>query len=177
MRPLAAIVLAVALLTTACSAGRAGPSPAASPTGDPELWRRDADEPYPFTTPIPPLTDTPIDGTYERSLTPTQSTGPAIPCRRCAPYRRDRGLAVLELRAGRFLLVQEASAFRAGGHYLVEGDRVVLFNDPTCSDVRGVYRWSLSAGQLSLEVVDDPCAYDDLRARYFSIAPWESRAA
>lgn len=173
MRPPPFVVVALVVLA-ACSTGAADPSPAGSPTGDPELWRRVAEEPYPFVTPIPPLAATPVDGTYERNLTAAQGAGPAIPCRRCAPYRLDRGLAVLELDRGRYLLVQEASAFRSGGHYLVDGDRIVLFNDPNCSDVRGEYRWRLSSGRLALEPVEDPCAYDLLRARYFSAAPWEA---
>lgn len=177
MRTPAAVLVALALLAAACSSGRADPSPAASPTGDPGLWRTQPEEPYPFVTPIPPMAATPIDGTYQRDLTADQGGGPPIPCRRCAPYRLDRGLAVLELEAGRYRLVQEASAFRSGGHYLVDGDRIVLFNDPNCSDVRGRYRWSLSSGRLSLEVLDDPCAYDLLRARYFSAAPWEAGSA
>jgi hypothetical protein len=164
---LAALVAAVVL--GACSGG-APASPSASPTGDPDRWRSDPNEPYPFTTPIPPRRSTPIDGTYRRDY--EQGARP-IPCRRCAPYRLDRGVAGLELRAGRYRLVHEASAFSASGHYVIDGDRFVLFNDPNCPQTRGVYRWRIEAGALSLQAVEDDCAFDLLRARYLSAAPWE----
>jgi hypothetical protein len=35
-----------------------------------------------------------------------------------------------------------------------------------------MYRWALEGGSLSLEVVEDDCAFDLLRARYLSAAPW-----
>jgi hypothetical protein len=166
-----ALTAVTALLLAACSGG----SPEAvrqSPTGDPELWRTDPNEPYPFTTPVPPRVPTPVDGTYIRTY--EAGTKP-IPCRRCAPYRLDRGVADLELRAGRYRLVHEANAFTASGHFVIRGDRFELFNDPTCPEVRGVYRWRVDGGALHLQAVRDHCAFDLLRARYLSAAPWEPR--
>jgi hypothetical protein len=169
----AAALLAV-LSVAGCSADRQAPTgTAASPTGDTDRWRSDPDEPYPFVTPIPPDTPTPVDGRYVRTLTAAGGAPRAIPCRRCAPYRLVRGRAVITFEGGRFHLVHQAANFRASAHYLVEGDRLILFNDPNCSHVRGIYRWSLDGGNLSLEVVEDDCAFDLLRARYLSAAPWE----
>ena len=170
MRSLAPLALAGLL---ACSTGSPSPqpSPAASPTGDPELWRTDPSEPFAFVTPVPPLRPTAIDGTYHRDFTPG---GKPIPCRRCAPYRLDRGLATLELLGGRFQVLHEGNAFRTQGHYLVAAQRLTLFNDPVCPETRGVYRWDLQGQFLSLEEVDDPCPFDILRARYLTTAPWEA---
>jgi hypothetical protein len=169
MKPVIPVVLAVSLLT-ACSGEPAGaPREAASPTGDPDRWRDAPEqEPYPFVTPIPPLAETGIDGVYTRSLPGSD----AIPCRRCAPYRLDSGPATLTLAEGRFTVEQPLSRFTSRGHYFVEGDRILLINDPNCAQTEGVYRWDLRARMLSLEVVEDDCSFDLLRARYFSAAPW-----
>src|SRR5919106_6075351 len=123
------IVLALAGLVTACSAGSpADPGSAPSPTGDPERWREaPGQEPYPFVTPIPPLAKTPVDGVYRRNY---PGGSDPIPCRRCAPYRLDRGEGVLTLQEGRFSVDQPASAFRSGGHFFVDGPRLILINDP-----------------------------------------------
>jgi hypothetical protein len=163
--------LVAAFLLGACSEGSPR-SVGESPTGDPELWRTDPNEPYPFTTPVPPRTPTPVDGTYVRTY--DAGTKP-IPCRRCAPYRLDRGVADLELRAGRYRLVHDANDFSASGHFVIRGDRFELFNDPTCPEIRGVYRWRVDGGALTLQAVQDDCAFDLLRARYLSAAPWEPR--
>jgi hypothetical protein len=163
----ALLAAGVTLVLTACSGGD-GPGEAA-PTGDPEAWRTDPAEPYPFTLPVPRREPTPVDGTYGRNH--RQGSDP-IPCARCAPYRLDRGQATLRLDAGRFEIEHPGSRFRSVGHYVVEGDRLVLFNDPNCPEVRGTYRWAANGDTLSLDAVDDPCAFDLLRARYFSASPW-----
>jgi hypothetical protein len=163
--------LAALLLATACSEeGTTVPRPQPSPTGDPELWRTDPEEPYAFVTPVPPLAPTPIDGTYHRDFTPGSEP---IPCRRCAPFRLDRGPSTLELAEGRFQLIHEGNDFRTQGHFLVHEERLILFNDPVCPETRGVYRWRLEGGLLALDQVDDPCPFDLLRARYLTAAPWE----
>jgi hypothetical protein len=164
-------VLMAGVLVAGCTGDGAAPGSAvASPTGDPQRWRSDPSEPYPFTTPIPPRRPTPVDGTYRRAY---ERGSEPIPCRRCAPYRLDQGVAVMTLEAGRYHLVHEASDFRASGHYVIDGDRLELFNDPTCSETRGTYRWAVREGDLILEAVEDACAFDLLRARYLSAAPWE----
>ncbi len=163
------LLAALAALLLAVSCGHGAPSPEASPTGDPGLWRTAREEPYPFTTPIPPRSATPVDGLYARDF--SEGSEP-IPCRRCAPYRLDRGAATLELREGRFRVVQEENLFSTEGHFVVDGDRLILFNDPVCPETRGVYAWTLEGSSLSLRVVDDLCPFDLLRARYLGAAPW-----
>jgi hypothetical protein len=166
------------LLVVSCSSSdRTGPSGGSSPTGDPDLWKEGSGEPYPYLKPIPPLAATSLDGAYARTLTLADGATEAIPCRRCAPYRFNTGRAVLEFREGRYSVDHPAAAFRSLGHYVVRGSRVELFNDPHCARVRGVYRWTLQGSTLTLEVIDDPCPYDDLRATYISAQPWSTAQA
>jgi hypothetical protein len=78
------------------------------------------------------------------------------------------------MREGRYRIEHPAASFRTVGHYLVDESTLTLFNDPNCPKTRGTYRWELVAGALTLEVVDDPCPFDLLRARYLVAAPWEA---
>ena len=162
-------VVALAVALVSCTAG--APETRPSPTGDPGAWRTEESEPYPFVTPVPLRTETPLDGLYGRDY--RQGSIP-IPCRRCAPYRLDRGPSTLELRAGRFYVRHEAADFSTRGHFLVEEGRLLLFNDPNCPTTTGVYAWTLEDGTLTLKALEDPCAFDLLRARYLSAAPWEA---
>ena len=165
---MAAATLGALMLVASCTSGT--PRGSAEPTGDPSAWRTDEREPYPFVTPIPSRSATPIDGLYRRNY--RQGPEP-IPCVRCAPFRLDRGESTLELRQGRYYVVHELTDFTTRGHYVVEGDRLELFNDPNCPETRGEYSWHLEGESLTLEALDDPCAFDLLRARYLSAAPWQ----
>lgn len=169
MRGPAALALAGLLLASSCTSE--APSEGAASTGDPAAWRTDEAEPYPFVTPIPPSAPTPLDGLYHRNY--LQGSEP-IPCRRCAPFRLDRGDATLEMRRGRYYVIHELADFTTRGHYVIQGDRLELFNDPNCPETRGEYTWALEGDSLTLEAIEDPCAFDLLRARYLSAAPWEA---
>jgi hypothetical protein len=169
MRGKAAVAVAALLLASACSSE--GPPPGARTTGDPSSWRTDEAEPYPFVTPVPARSPTPVDGLYHRDY---EHGSEPIPCRRCAPFRLDRGDSTLELREGRYYVIHELADFSTRGHYVVDGDRVELFNDPNCPETRGEYSWALDGDVLTLETIEDPCAFDLLRARYLSAAPWEA---
>jgi hypothetical protein len=148
------------------------PAPSAStPTAarQPD-WRSDPEEPYPFTTPLPPNEPTGVDGTYTREPT-DRYVGHRAPCRRCPPYPEDRGVSRLVLRNGRFLLHHTRPAYRALGHYEIRGDRIVLFNDVECSDVPGSYRWTLMEGELVLSDPQDPCGFGQ-RQKDLTALPW-----
>lgn len=137
-------------------------------------------QPYPYTTPTPPARPTAIDGIYARTLGPAEA-GPRGPCRRCPPYRLEIADSTLTLATGVFFIenqVEEGKAidWQSIGHYQVDGDTVVLFNDPNCPQTRGAYRWSLSGGILTLKVVEDECAFGGLRWRYLTAAPWAERS-
>lgn len=133
-------------------------------------------QPYPYTKPTPPVTPTAADGNYTRSVTEKEAGGLG-PCRRCPPYRLEVGMSTLSLQAGVFRItneVREAGAidWRSVGHYTVAGDEIVFFNDPNCPQTRGTYRWLVSGSELTLEVINDDCAFGGLRWRYLMAVPW-----
>lgn len=142
-------------------------------------------QPYPFATPAPPAVASPVDGIYSRRTTIEQAGGKPVFCQRCAPYRLSAGFSELVLDRGSFFVTFETiptespcpdcrkpPGFRSSGHFTVSEDEIVFFNDPNCTDVRGTYRWSLDEGALRLELVDDPCPFVHLRARYLTAGPW-----
>jgi hypothetical protein len=132
-------------------------------------------EPYDFD-PAPPLEETAIDGYYVRIVDLAEVGGPRlglpIHCRRCPVYRVDPGVETLLLHKGRFWIEHQMSGFRAYGHYEVVDDRVTVFNDPHCTQVRGEYRWGRSGHELSFDVVDDPCAFEGERANDLMFSTW-----
>lgn len=176
-RPVAIGSLLVVI--AACTASPA-PAPTASarsaPAGTTDAaaaipdWRVDPNEPFPFTTPAPPLDATAIDGVYTRVPTDPYR-GQRAPCRRCPPYPLDRGSSTLSMDAGRYEMVHELPRYRMIGHFTVSGDRLTLFNDAECTGVVGSYTWSLRGDSLVLEVLDDRCGFGQ-RAKDFTAVPW-----
>jgi hypothetical protein len=117
-----------------------------------------------------------VDGTYTRSVT-ERDAGGLGPCRRCPPYRLEIGKSTLSLQGGVFRITNEvrevgAIDWRSVGHYTVSGDEIVFFNDPNCPQTRGTYRWEVTGSLLSLEVIEDECAFGGLRWRYLMAVPW-----
>ncbi len=152
-------------------------SPGAERSEEVPLWLTSTAEPYPFTTPIPPLEPTAIDGDYRRRVTPRVAGGPSVPCRRCAPYRIETGTTILTLAEGRYRIEHHgpgpsSSQFRSSGHFSLDGDRITLFNDPECTRMEGVYTWEVSRQALTLTVVEDECPYSQLRQRFLQLTPW-----
>jgi hypothetical protein len=132
--------------------------------------------PYPYTRPGPPEVHTPLDGAYVRII-PLRQLGPpllALPlqCLRCIPFRITAGVATLILYRGRYFLHDHLSDFRALGFYEVHGQRVSFFDDPNCPTSSGVYRWARSGSKLELDVVKDPCPFDNLRANDLTMFRW-----
>ncbi|MBA3852007.1 MAG: hypothetical protein H0X59_06535 [Chloroflexi bacterium] len=129
-----------------------------TPRGAIPDWRVELDEPYPFGASPPPLTPTLIDGSYSRD--PTDLTGlTRIGCVRCQPYPLDRGASLLTLDAGRWRMQHEAPPYRARGHYLVSADVLTLLNDAECGSETGTYRWRIVDEELTLEALEDACAF------------------
>lgn len=159
---LVAVVVGVAVTPTSFRA-----APVSGPVPD---WRTTPEEPYPFIRPAPPLVATPVDGIYDRSPTETYP-GQRPTCVRCAPFPQDAGRSTLTLNSGRYYLSQVQPRYRSGGHFVISGTHLTLFNDPECGKVRGVYRWRLKDGQLELTALFDPCAFGQ-RARDLTDARW-----
>jgi hypothetical protein len=172
LAPLAAIVLIALVGGLAIHAPRINVALASGPIPD---WRTNPAEPYPFTTPVPPLVATVIDGSYDRPPTETFPGGKRPHCTRCQPYPPDGGRSVLTLDRGRYYLEQVTPAYRATGHYVVTGNHITLFNDPECSKVRGVYRWRVADGQLTLTTLFDLCGFGQ-RSRDLTDAVWTALA-
>jgi hypothetical protein len=167
-------VSAVAVVAmAACSPGSMPTATPAIPevAADVELWPRILQqEPYPYTTPLPPEKKTAVDGTYSK-MDPREGTRPF--CLRCMPYPAEGGLWLLQLDRGayRILSARSLSGWRSLGSYAVSGDQIVLFNDPHCMKDVGVYRWELEGGQLELQVIEDECALG-WRGITFTNYPW-----
>jgi hypothetical protein len=126
-------------------------------------------KPHPYTTPLPNPDQTPLDGTYAKY-------DPSYPqwwaCRRCAEYRPAGGVWRMRLDRGVMHIYYEVTGWRNLASYTVSGDRLYLFNDPICKEEIGEYAWKLVAGNLSLEVVDDPCSFQ-LRGQNLSGLGWK----
>jgi hypothetical protein len=166
------MLLAAAVLLASCLEA---PSPSPTPTSplvadEAPDWRTDPSEPYPFTTPLPAYAFTAIDGTYTRQPTDPY-TGDRTPCTRCPPYPLDRGSSELRLDRGRYQVLHSEPHYRGVGHYEIDGSLLILFNDPECADGRGIYSWFLSDDTLSLEAIDDDCAFGQ-RAADLGALPW-----
>ncbi|HSL11627.1 MAG TPA: hypothetical protein VLA82_09980, partial [Actinomycetota bacterium] len=133
-------------------------------------------EPYDYAKAAPPREPTRLDGTYMRIVSIEDAGGAehAIPihCLRCVPYSVDAGVQTLTFFEGRYFLEHQIDGFRALGHFVVDGDRIELFNDVNCSMVRGTYAWRVRGSELSLDVLDDPCPYEDERSNDMTLGPW-----
>lgn len=131
--------------------------------------------PYPFSRQTPPPEPTEIDGTYMivRSLGDLGGVE-SVPlnCFRCLPYDRDPGVTTMILFEGIYFVHHHMSGFRARGSFEIDGRRLLLFNDANCSSTTGVYTWRIRGDVLSLEVIDDPCAFEGERARDLATDRW-----
>ena len=175
--------VAEAPTATVAAGGQGEPAsgtPAATPAADgwPALLAR---QPFPYLLPLAKDEPTVLDGTYVKV---EPSRGEAVHCLRCPDYAREAGLWKLQLARGVFRIYYEGREWSSVGSFLVTRDRMskvedpdklLLFNDPNCTDVMGVYRWEKTEEGLRLEVVDDTCSYR-LRAANLSSLPWLSCA-
>jgi len=174
-------VLWLVLVMGACAAppGRqASPSgqarlPATNTLAPAERWAELLQHvPYPFARPLPPPEVTGIDGTYVK----VEASGQVHwPCRRCPDFKPEDGLWRVSFGRGVFHIYYPTGDWASTSSYAVSGDRLELFNDPSCIDVIGRYLWRLDRGQLVLTVEDDPCAIE-LRAWNLTNLPWHSCA-
>jgi hypothetical protein len=191
------VIAAAAFVLGRLSAPSASPSPDASATSspsDPPLTRvggitmvdpgmtlddlEPGGLPYPYVEPVPPEEPTPVDGAYLR-VQPLRGLGPAevalpMRCLRCIPFRVETGISTLILYRGRYFLNHQSSGFKTLGFYLVKGGRITFYDDPSCPESRGVYRWQRTDARLRLEVLRDPCPFDRLRAIDLTSMVWTS---
>jgi len=126
--------------------------------------------PFPYLIPLPEPKRTDLDGTYTKVVV---STSERVHCLRCPDYAPEGGLWKLSFDRGVFRIFHPESGWKSIATVIVAGDRMVLANDPTCIDEIGVYKWRLEKEQLTIEVIDDPCAIK-LRAMNLTRQPWMS---
>jgi len=178
-------ILVSTLLLAACLPTKAPPQistrtqpspPTTTPTWTPRPTERNRwpellqHTPVPWTTPLPPFEPTILDGTYIKD-------DPSEPqwwvCTRCADYALAGGIWRLKLERGIFRIYYTETAWRSLGSYTVEGDHLILFNDPYCQWDVGEYIWHLDDGQLRLAEVKDPCSTSfRLRAANLTKQEW-----
>lgn len=125
---------------------------------------------YPFTTPLPPAESSPIDGTYVK-FDPKVAT--PIPCRRCPDYMNEGGVWKLSFDKGTFRIYHVVTAWRGIGSFTVDGNELVVFNDPKCPDLIGRYTWRKVDDGLALNTIEDHCAAD-MRSHNFEQMVWQS---
>jgi hypothetical protein len=132
--------------------------------------------PYPFMSPTPTPAPTAVDGTYLRTVELSEVGGARIGlpfrCFRCPPYRIDAGVTTLIFARGAYYLHHHLSGFRTLGSYVLEGDRMTLFNDANCPQVPGVYAFEVTAHGIRLEAVEDECPYSGERADDLEFETW-----
>ncbi len=132
--------------------------------------------PYPFMSPTPSPVATPIDGTYLRTVDLDEVGGARIGlpyrCFRCPPYRIDAGVSTLIFTKGAYYLHHHLSGFRTMGSFVIDGDRLTLFNDPNCPQTPGVYSFERNAHGISLRAVRDGCPYTHERADDLEFRDW-----
>ncbi len=172
---LIAFAALVPLLLLACSTG---PAPSGgtglAEEGDgvlagTEPWKELLEgTPYPYTTALPAEADTALDGFYAK-FEPKEGT--PVPCKRCPDYLPEGGIWRLSFNKGAFKIRHDVTGWRSLGSFMVDGNRLYLFNDPTCPYTTGAYEWEREAGRLSLDLVEDNCAVDR-RARSFANLDW-----
>jgi hypothetical protein len=126
--------------------------------------------PFPHTAPLPPRSATVLDGLYTK-FDPKMT--PPVPCRRCPDYVPEGGIWKLNLDKGVFRIFHEFTGWRSIGSFTVDGNRIRLFNDPTCMEPTGIYTWALKEGYLCLRVIEDKCAIG-MRAKNLTQIPWKS---
>jgi hypothetical protein len=126
--------------------------------------------PFPYLIPLPEPKRTDLDGTYTKVVV---SASERIHCLRCPDYAPEGGLWKLNFDRGVFRVFHPESGWKSIATVIVAGDRMVLANDPTCIEEIGVYKWRLEKQQLTIDVIDDPCAIK-LRAMNLTRQPWMS---
>ncbi len=133
------------------------------------------ERPYPYLTPTPPPVASALDGTYIRVVSVEKAGGvPAgLPpyCLRCLPYRLTAGVSTLVFHKGEHYLNHQLSGFKSQGHFTVSGRRLTMFNEANCHEP-AVYSWRVTGNELTLELVDDPCPYANVRAEDLTSTAW-----
>lgn len=126
--------------------------------------------PYAYRKPLPAEIRSAVDGTFVKF---DPKPYPHVPCRRCPDYVPEGGIWKLQFDRGVMRIFYAETGWRSISSFELKGDRLLLFNDPHCTDTVGTYRWTLHEGQLTFELIEDPCAVH-MRGKNLTKQPWES---
>jgi hypothetical protein len=164
-------VLYASFPTGACGAESVPATPSGKKHSTSIIWAELLQKtPFPHTAPLPAKVQTALDGTYAK-FDPKKT--PPVACRRCPDYVPQGGIWKLNLDKGIFRIFHESTGWRSIGSFVIDQNRMQVFNDPCCIEVKGFYRWTLGQGDLKLQVVEDKCAIGQ-RAKNLIQIPWQS---
>ena len=127
-------------------------------------------QPFPYKRELPPPERTPLDGTYTK-MDPKHD--PQVPCRRCPDYAPEGGIWKIQFDKGVFRIIHLSSGWKSIASFALDGDRLLLFNDPVCHETTGIYAWKAAEGQIVFTAIEDECAIR-LRAINLTQQPWLS---
>lgn len=127
-------------------------------------------QPFPYKRDLPAPEKTPLDGTYTK-VDPKKD--PQVPCRRCPDYAPEGGIWKIQFDKGVFRIIHLSSGWKSIASFALEGDRLLLFNDPVCHETTGIYAWKAEGGQILFRAIEDECAIR-LRAMNLTKQPWLS---
>jgi hypothetical protein len=152
------------------------PTPLATPAGEWQALLQSA--PYPYSIPLPAPVSSPVDGPYVK-VEPEEEG--RVPCKRCPDYGIEGGIWKLYLDDSVFRILHVPTGWRSLGSFTSfydqnsaeQIDQLVLFNDPYCPGVVGLYNWRLDDGALHLDPLGDTCSMG-LRAANLANQPWLS---
>jgi len=113
--------------------------------------------PFPHEFPLPASVSSPLDGTYAKI---DQSPPQFWTCYRCADYRPMGGIWRLQFDKGVMRVFYQITNWKSIASFTVEGNRLKIFNDPFCPQEVGEYEWGLANGNLTLNAINDGCAFD-----------------
>jgi hypothetical protein len=183
LRPVACvmvIVFFVLILWTTALAGPAKQSPAQIPLASTPVCSEETPaekwsallqrQPFPYKRELPPPERTTLDGTYTK-VDPKKD--PQVPCRRCPDYAPEGGIWKIQFDKGVFRIIHLSSGWKSIASFTLEGDRLLLFNDPVCHETTGIYAWQAEGGQIVFRAIEDECAIR-LRAMNLTKQPWLS---
>jgi hypothetical protein len=142
---------------------------ACAPAAAADAWTAFQDStPFAYGTPLPKPVPGELDGVYVKL---DESRPQWWKCLRCADYRVAGGIWKLQFDHGIMRIYYDVTGWRSLASFKVQDDRLLLFNDPHCPESTAEYRWSVEAGQLELELVEDACAFD-LRGKNLTKQTW-----
>lgn len=170
---IAFIVLGIMMILVISCSNMSSESNQVAPTGTPTfIWDALQEAtPVAFFTPLPDSVRTAIDGVYTKI--DSESWPQWWRCMRCGDYRAAGGIWKLQFDQGVMRIYYDVTGWRTISSYTVAGDRLYLFNDPFCPEHTGEYKWDLGNGELDLQTVNDPCAFE-LRGENLSKQTWTS---